>query len=93
MTKLINWHVSANEHDLIVAIARKALADLKGYPDDQRTLIMDLTATHANGTPLKLRELLTAEPFDFAHDIYGIRKHINRQTGELEDCFLPRYAA
>ena len=29
---------------------------------------------------------------DFSHDITGIRGHINRDTGKLEDFFIPRYA-
>lgn len=54
---------------------------------------MDITACHANGCPLKLSALATADNFDFAHDVFGIRRHINRETGQLEDCFVPRYAA
>lgn len=53
---------------------------------------MDVTACHVNGCPLKLNELLAADEFNFAHDVFGIRRHINRETGKLEDCFLPRYA-
>ena len=28
----------------------------------------------------------------FLHDVCGIATHINRNTGELEGCFSPRYA-
>lgn len=90
---MISWNVTAEEHDIIVAIAKRVLHENQDYPDSQQTLVMDLTAVHANGTPLKLRELLDAEAFDFTHDIYGIRRHINRGNGKLENCFLPRYAA
>ena len=35
--------------------------------------------------------------FDGGLDCWGgllpIRRHIDRQTGELKDCFVPRYAA
>lgn len=54
---------------------------------------MDLTATHANGTPLKLAALLAAGDFNFSHDVGGIRKHIDRRTGKLTGCFVPRFAA
>ena len=40
----------------------------------------------------ELEELLHADGFDFTHDVWGIRRHINRKTGQLEDCFTPRYA-
>lgn len=54
---------------------------------------MDITATHCNGMPLRLADLLLADDFNFAHDLLGIRKHLNRTTGELENCFVPRFAA
>lgn len=53
---------------------------------------MDLTATHANGNPLKLHQLLAADDANFAHDVFGIRRHLNRETGELMDCFVPRFS-
>lgn len=53
---------------------------------------MDLTACHCNGTPLKLVELLAADDANFAHDVFGIRRHLDRTTGKLTDCFAPRYA-
>lgn len=58
---------------------------------DRLTLMMDLCVTH-NNCPLKLQELLDGANADFVHDIAGIQRHINRRTGQLEDCFLPRYA-
>lgn len=78
--------------DLIHAIARRAFKELGGYPDDRCTLNMDLTACHCNGCPLDLQRLLEAPLSDFGHDIYGIRRHINRETGQIEGCFLPRFA-
>jgi len=39
-----------------------------------------------------LKGLLQAENFDFLHDVIGIVNHLNRETGELEDYFVPRYA-
>ena len=55
-------------------------------------LEMDLTACHANGCPLRLDALLGAPDLDFTHDVWGIRRHINRRTGQLENHFLPRFA-
>lgn len=57
-----------------------------------QTQTMDITACHLNGCPLKLRELLKAEDFNFMHDIAGISAHIDRRTGKLLNHFIPRYA-
>ena len=54
---------------------------------------MDLTTCHANGSPLKLAELLEASDDDLHHDIDGVREHLDRHTGELLNCFSPRYSA
>ena len=53
---------------------------------------MDLTACHCVGCQLDLEGLLTATPSDLIHDVAGIMANINRETGELENCFVPRYA-
>lgn len=90
---MINWNIPKADHDLIVAIAKRAFVEFPDYPDTQAALMMDLTAAHANGCPLNLHGLLDFASFDFAHDIYGIRRHINRKTGELENSFCPRCAA
>lgn len=54
-------------------------------------LRMDLSAVHAR-CPLRLSELLEANNFNFAHDIFGITRHLNRETGDLDDHFRPRFA-
>lgn len=51
---------------------------------------MDILATH-NAMPLDLSRLLAADDGEFAHDVFGIRRHLNRDTGQLEDCFVPRH--
>lgn len=51
---------------------------------------MDITACHANGCPMDLECWLAADEFNFAHDFFGINRHINRETGGLDNCFLPR---
>lgn len=52
---------------------------------------MDIEAAHQD-VGLKLSELLKADDGNFAHDLTGIRDNLNRDTGKLENCFLPRYA-
>lgn len=90
----MNWHVTMEETKVIAEIARRAilLAEEVGIEYNQCDAVMDLTAIHANGCKLKLHELVDAPKFDFAHDVFGIRLHINRRTGQLKNCFLPRYA-
>lgn len=52
---------------------------------------MDIEAAHWK-RPLYLRNLLAASDENFAHDVFGIIRHLDRETGELRDCFVPRYA-
>ena len=42
--------------------------------------------------PLDLERMLNADDINFAHDFFGIRKHMDRKTGKLGDCFVPRFA-
>ena len=58
--------------------------------DDRISRIMDLDHVH-NRWPLRLDALLAAPDFDFLHDIGGIHRHMNRATGELGGCFVPRF--
>lgn len=51
---------------------------------------MDVSACHCNGNPLDLQRLLAADDFTFAHDLFGIRRHLDRRTGKLMDYFSPR---
>lgn len=53
---------------------------------------MDIAAVHANGNPLRLDDLLAADEFNFIHDIAGISRHLDRDTGKLGDGFTPRYS-
>jgi hypothetical protein len=88
----LNWHVSREDMGIIKSIVDRAIRD---YPDafnDRLEITMDLTATHLNGCPLDLPALLAGPGLDFGHDLAGIRRHIDRTTGALGDCFWPRFA-
>ena len=91
----VNWAVSREDSALLVQIATRALHLYhgKGTRKPLRPLLMDLTACHANGTPLDLAAMLAAPDADFGHDVGGISRYIDRTTGKLTDCFVPRYAA
>ncbi|ATJ91575.1 hypothetical protein HK16_04960 [Acetobacter senegalensis] len=53
---------------------------------------MDLIATYANGCPMDFDRMRKADDFNILHDITGIKNHLNRETGQLEGMFLPRFA-
>lgn len=61
---------------------------------DYMSLCMDIAAADGvNGNaPLDLARLLEVDTFNFNHDIAGIMRHIDRETGTLGDCFVPRCA-
>lgn len=85
---------SKADRDLIQKIVERSdtLYALVGLKDDRLTRSLDLTACHCNGTPLDLAKLLAFDDANFGHDVLGIRRHIDRHTGKLGDCFLPRCA-
>jgi len=89
--KQLNWNLEKSDLPFLLRIADRAMLEDLAWSDRQ-SFIMDIEACHLNGTPLDLERLSLAEGFDFAHDVFGIQKHINRRTGELENCFLPRCA-
>ena len=87
----IKWDGATKaETMLIISIARRARAELSASVMET---YMDITACHLNGCKLDLDRLLKANGGDFAHDVTGIRVHIDRETGKLGDCFSPRYTA
>jgi uncharacterized protein YxjI len=91
----ISFKTSREDARLIGEIAQRAvkLAESARIEYHELDAHMDITACHVNGCRLRLRKLLTADDANFGHDVFGIRRHINRTTGRLEDCFLPRFAA
>lgn len=87
---MIDLTATLEDTHTIHAIAKRAAVQLGS---DLLTTSMDLTACHLHGCALRLTALLEADNFNFAHDVLGIARHIDRETGELRDCFLPRYSA
>ena len=90
----ISFDTSREEARIITQIAQRAvrLARQAGAKADVLTHSMDVTACHANGNPLRLSDLLAADDANFAHDVFGIYRHLDRKTGQLRDCFAPRYS-
>lgn len=91
----LNFKVTDSERTAILLIVSRA-AKLCGFRNDtarKLNLQMDITACHCNGCPLDLDKLLAANDTTFLHDIAGITVAINRSTGQLENCFVPRCAS
>lgn len=91
----VKFNATKSERPIIERIARRAYhlaKKLKGqYPLLEAE--MDVTATHCNGNELRLRELVEADDFNFGHDVFGIRRYLDRETGQLTDHFRPRFSA
>jgi hypothetical protein len=79
------------EIQLIMAIANRAARTLN-MPHHSMTFSMDLELCHSKN-PLRLQEMLYSKDADLIHDVCGINKNLNHDTGKLENCFSPRYSA
>ena len=88
---MLNWKCSAKDHEALRAVFYRAESLLARHghavPDD---LYVDLSAVHCNEGELDLDRLMAAPEVDFAHDVMGIHRHVDRSTGKLGDCFMPR---
>lgn len=86
-----DWKLDVEATKLIDQIVCRA--EELGLINNRLTLTMDLTVCHNLGCRLDLKGLAEASMGDFGHDIMGIQRHLNRNTGQLMDCFVPRYAS
>ena len=80
----------------ILAIAKRVEAILYrlyqgGHPCDTLSIMMDIEAAILVN-PMDLTRWLEGEEFDFFHDWTGIYENLNRETGEIENGFRPRYS-
>ncbi len=92
---MLKWNTDKLVTSVEAEIAKRAvlLAEKAGIKYSQMDAMMDIDACHCNGNPLRMGDLLVADEFNFAHDIFGIRANLNRHTGQLENCFVPRFSA
>ena len=88
---MVRMSATKEEVQKIVKIAQRAVKEVPQM--DFMSTMMDIEATHSNGCKLRLDDLISADLGDFLHDVTGIYSHINRETGQLENCFLPRFTA
>lgn len=91
----VSFDATSADKALVRGIARRARELLLEHRIDRDVLDiqMDLLATHANGCPMDFVRLSEADDFNLMHDVIGINRHLNRDTGELMNCFLPRFHA
>ena len=84
---------TSDEQKIVSQIVDRAIsmAVAEGITIQRSDMEMDIAAAHAD-CPLALTDLLNAKNGDFGHDVFGIRRYMNRKTGKLENCFLPRAA-
>lgn len=90
----IDWNkISRLEMKLIDECAKRAsgLYAEVGCNDNALTITMDLAGAHID-CPIDLAALRDCDQSTFGHDMLGIRRHFNRRTFRLEDCFVPRAA-
>jgi hypothetical protein len=96
----ISFACSPQERMLVTEIrhrARKLRPHLDGLhlvklAEAELCARMDLIAVHANGCRLDFKKLLSFDDYSFLHDLDGIEKHLDRTTGHLQNCFVPRCA-
>ena len=86
--------LTTKEVKTIHQIAKRAswMAKDLGFYATLDDLYLDILNCHTSDCKLDLQKFLTFNDYNLAHDAFGIQRHINRTTGELKDCFLPRCA-
>lgn len=84
---MIKWSATKEENETISKICDRFI---EKYGSKKKDLTMDLDATHSNCCSLDFEKLLGFSEFDFYHDMFGIIRNLDRKTGKLRNCFLPR---
>lgn len=68
-----------------VDIGRRA-----GVPMDFQQIISDLKTVNQS-VRMDFQALCAASDFNLIHDVFGIHNNLNRETGQLENEFFPRF--
>lgn len=92
---MVEFSMKKPELEIVQKIAERverltAEMQIDGMQYDRHELVMDLDAAYTSAGPFNLTRLLESPDADFLHDIYGVRRHIDRKTGKLTGCFMPR---
>ena len=86
---MIKFKTTKREEETVQLILNRTKL-LKKHSHIRLNLHMDLVAVHSNGNPLDFLKLLSFDDFNFMHDIFGISRFIDRNTGKLLHYFIPR---
>lgn len=88
------YNITTEDRNTISLIGQRfqQIASRLGRNIDQLGIELDLIFCHLNDVKLDLERLLGADDSNFVHDVAGINRHIDRETGKLQDCFYPRFA-
>lgn len=87
---MIKWNkIKKNEYHKISEIINRTMKSVK--IKDRMSAEMDIMAAHLV-CRMNLDKLLSADDFNFFHDVFGIMENINRKTGKIDNCFMPRCA-
>jgi hypothetical protein len=100
MPSMVRFTVNGAERKSLDSVIKRASAlglfsakpGSAEFYEAKRSSLMDFRATHANGCSLDFEKLLSFDDFSFLHDWHGIAKHLDRRTGRLQNCFVPRCA-
>lgn len=86
--------MTKEEIDALQQIAHRAVRIWKqyGHHTSAINVAMDVLMVHCLNKPLRLKDLLGADEFNFMHDIVGIYDCLDRQTGKLSR-MEPRFSA
>ena len=87
-----NFEVSKEDGASIEAILKRAKKAFHDKEVDWLGMHMDITVCHTTACPLDLEAFSKSVDQDFFHDLSGISRHLNRDTGKLGNCFQPRFA-
>lgn len=88
----LNFDAPKEEMDLIIKIVARIM-NKWGPSVVPKLLAMELTACHLNGTRLNLQALSDTDDQRLQADVFGIRRHIDRDTGKLKEGFVPMFVA
>lgn len=90
----IYFHLPCTDKETVKRIAIRAAKLYKKYGAcvDQQDIEMDLAACHNHGCQLDFERMEGADEFNLMHDVCGINSNLNRETGSLSNCFVPRFA-
>jgi hypothetical protein len=85
--------VTKRDGELIALIVDRAVALAREFRvrPGRVNLFIGIAMAHQR-LPLNLDMLLAIDDANFAHDVFGIMRHIDPRTGHLLDCFVPRTA-